>query len=102
MSILDISKTIMYEFQYDYIKSKYQDKSKLCYTDTASFVIYVKTGDFYEDIAGEVERWFDTSNFDENDERPLPISKNKKEICFSKDELGGKIVTESVGLREKT
>ena len=102
MSILDISKTIMYEFQYDYIKSKYQDKSKLCYTDTDSFVIYVKTGDFYEDIAGEVERWFDTSNFDENDERSLPISKNKKEICFSKDELGGKIVTESVGLREKT
>ena len=92
----------MYEFWYDYIKSKYQDKAKLCYTDTDSFVIYVKTEDFYEDIAGEVERWFDTCNYDENYKRPLPTSKNKREICFFKDELAGKIMTESVGLRAKT
>ena len=71
MSILDISKTLMYEFWYDYIKPKYQDKAKLCYMDTDSFVIHIKTEDLYEDIAYDVEKWSDTSN-DEVD-RPLPI-----------------------------
>ena len=80
MSILDISKTLMYEFWYDYIKPKYQDRAKLCYMDTDSFVIHIKTEDFYEDIANDVEKWFDTSNYDENDKRPLPIGKNKKVI----------------------
>ena len=102
MSILDISKTLMYEFWYDYIKPKYQDKAKLCYMDTDSFAIYIKTEDFYEDIAGDVERWFDTSNYDENDKRPLPIGKNKKVCGFFKDELGGKIMKEFVALRAKT
>ena len=92
MSILDISKALMYEFWYDYIKPKYGDRAKLCYTDTDSFVIYIKTEDFYKDIANDVERWFDTSNYDENDERPLPIGKNKKVIGLFKDELGGKIM----------
>ena len=54
MSILDISKTLMYEFWYDYIKPKYQDKAKLCHMDTDSFVIHIKTEDFYEDIANDV------------------------------------------------
>ena len=76
MSILDISKTLMHEFWYDYIKPKYQDKAKLCYMDTDSFVIHIKTEDFYEDIANDVEEWFDTSNYDNN--RPLPIGKSKK------------------------
>ena len=80
MSILDISKTLMYEFWYDYIKPKYQDKAKLCYMDTDSFVIHIKTEDFYEDIANDVEKWFDTSNYDENDKRP--IGKNKKYLCL--------------------
>ena len=56
MSILDINKTLMYEFWYDYIKPKYQYKAKLCYTDTDSFVIHIKTGDFYEDIANNVDK----------------------------------------------
>ena len=86
MSILDISKTLMYEFWYDYIKPKYQDRAKLCYMDTDSFVIHIITEDFYEDIAGNVERWFDISNYDENDERLLPMGKNKKEIGFLLDE----------------
>ena len=77
MSILDISKTFMYKFWYDYIKPKYGDKAKLCYMDTGSFVTYVITEDFYEDVANDVERWFDTSNCDENDKRPLPIGKKK-------------------------
>ena len=102
MSILDISKTLLYEFWYDYIKPKYKDKAKLCYTDTDSFVIYIKTEDFYKDIANDVERWFDTSNYDKNDERPLPIGKNKKVISLFKDELGGKIMIEFVGIRAKT
>ena len=78
MSILDISKTLMYEFWYDYIKPKYQDKAKLCYMDTDSFAIYIKTEDFYEDIAGDVERWFDTSNYDNSiDKRQLQYVKIK-------------------------
>ena len=70
--------------------------------DTDSFIIHIKTEDFYKDIANDVERWFDTSNYDKNDERPLPIGKNKKVIGFFKDELGGKIMIEFVGIRAKT
>ena len=100
-AILDISKTLMYEFWYDYIKLKYGDKTTLCYTDTDSLVIYIETEDFYKDIAGDVEKWLDTSNYDENDERPLPIGMNKKVIRKFKDELGGKVITEFITLREK-
>ena len=50
----------MHEFQYDYAKPKYQDNTKLCYMDTDSFIIHIKTEDFYEDIADDVEKWFDT------------------------------------------
>ena len=58
--------------------------------DTDSFVIYIQTEDFYKDIANNVERWFDTSSYDENDERQLPIAKNKKLIVLFKNELGQK------------
>ena len=102
MSILDISKTLMYEFWYDYIEPKYGDKTKLCFTDTDSFIVNIKTEDFFEDIPNDVERWFDTSNCDKNDKRPLPIGKNKKVSGLFKDELGGKIMTEVVALRPKT
>ena len=91
MSILDINKTLMYEFWYDYIKPKYQDEANLCYMDTGSFVIHIKTEDFYEGIANDVEKWFDTSNYKENDERPPPIGKNKKVVSLFKEELEGKI-----------
>ena len=64
MSILDISKILVYEVWFDYIKPKYGDRAKLCYMDTDSFVIYLETEDFYKDITNDVERWFDTSNFD--------------------------------------
>ena len=84
MSILDISKTLMYEFWYDYIKPKYQDKAKLCYMDTGSFIIHIKTEDFYEDIADDVEKQFDTSNYDDDVDRPLPKAMNKKKLFFSK------------------
>ena len=69
--------------------------------DTDSFLIYIKTEDFYKDIASNVERWFDTSSYNEKDERPLLIGKNKKVIGLFKDELGRKIMTEFVALRAK-
>ena len=78
MSILDISKILMYEFCYDYTNPKYGNKAKLCFADTDSFIIYIKTEDFFEDISNYVEKWFDTSNYNKNDERPLPIRNNKK------------------------
>ena len=62
MSILDISKTLMYKFWYDYFKPKYGDRAKLCYTDTDSFIIHIITEDFYKDISDDVKIWFDTSN----------------------------------------
>ena len=76
MSILDINKTLMYEFWYDYIRPKYGYRAKLCYTDIDSFVIHIITEDFFEDISDDVERWFDTSNY--VDKRLLPIGKNKR------------------------
>ena len=102
MSILDISKTLMYKFWYDYIKPKYEDIAKLCYTDTDSFIIHIITKDVYRDIADDVKIWFDASNYDENDKRPLPIGMIKRAYGFFKDELGGKIMKEFVALRAKT
>ena len=102
MSILDISKTFKYKFCYDYIKPKYEDRAKLCYIDTDSFIIHIVTEDFFVNISDDVERWFDTSNYDENDKRPLPIGMNKRVYGFFKDELGGKIMKEFVALRAKT
>ena len=102
MPVLDVSEILMYEFWYGSIKTKYGDRARFCYADTDSFVIYIKTKDFYKDISDDVERWFDTSNYDKNDKRPLPIGKNKKVPGLFKDELGGKIITEVVALRPKT
>ena len=102
MSILDTSKTLMYKCWYDYIKLKYEDRVKLCYTDTVNFIIHIITEDFFVDISDDLERWFDTSNYDENDKRPPPIGKNKKLIGSLKDELWGRIVKEFCALRAKT
>ena len=101
MSIFDISKTLIYNFWYDYFKPKYGYRAKLCYMDTDSFIIHIKTEDFFQDISDDVEKWFDTSNYDKNDKRPLPIGKNKKVSGLFKDKLGGKIITEFVALRPK-
>ena len=100
LSILENSKTLMYEFWYDYMKPKYANNVKLCYMDTDSFIMNIKTNDFYEDISNDVENRFDTSNYEVN--RPLPTGKNKKIIGLMKDELGGKIITKFVTLRPKT
>ena len=90
----------MYQFFYDNMKPKYNDNVKLCYMDTDSFIMHIKAEDFYKDIAVDVEKRFDTSNYE--CDRPLPKGKNKKVIGLMKDELGGKIMTEFVALRPKT
>ena len=97
LSILEISKILLYEFWYGYMKPKYNDNVKLCYMNTDSLVMHIKTNHFYKDIASDVENRFDTSNYEVN--RPLPTGKNKKVIGLMKDELGGKIITEFVTLR---
>ena len=98
--ILEVSKILMYEFWYDYMKPKYDNNIKLCYMDTDSFIINIKTNDFYEDVANDFENRFDTSNSEVN--RPLLMGRNKKVIGLMKDELGGKIITEFITLRPKT
>ena len=82
LSILEISKILMYEFWYDYMKPKYNDNVRLCYMDTDSFIMNIKTNDFYEDFANDVENRFDTSNYEVN--RLLPTGKNKKVIGLMK------------------
>ena len=91
----------MFEFWYDYIKPKFGDKARLCYMDTDSYVMYIKTDDFYKDISNDVDKWFDTSNFSKNDDRPLEIGKNKKVLRKFKDKLVGKIMVEFCALRAK-
>ena len=101
-AILDLSKIVMYELHYDYMVPKHGlEKLKLCYMDTDSLVYDIKTEDFYEDIANDVEARFDTSGYSKTDFRPLPIGLNKKVIGLMKDELGGKIMTEFLALRPK-
>ena len=100
-AILDLSKTIMYEFHYNYMIPKYGDRLKLCYMDTDSLIYSIKTEDFYSDISPDVESRFDTSGFPNDGSRPLPIGKNKRVIGLMKDELGGEIMREFVSLRPK-
>ena len=100
LSILEISKILIYEFWYDYMKPRYNDDVKLCYMDTDSFVMHIKTNDFDKDISDDVDNRFDTSNHEVK--RPLSIGKNKKVIGLMKDELGGEIITEFITLRPKT
>ena len=91
MSILDISKTLMYECWSEYIKPKYKEKAKLCYMDTNSFIIHIFTEDVFEDI-----------NYDKSDKRPLKTGINKKVIGMFKGELGGKIIKECCAPRAET
>ena len=88
LSILDLSKTLRYEFWYDFVKPKYGEKSKLCYIDTDSFNVHVKTKDIYREIAENVEKRSDISTFEID--RPLLVGKNKV-IGLIKTELGGQI-----------
>ena len=75
-AVVDLSKTRMFVFWHDYIVPKYGDKVKLCYIDTDSFIMHIYTEEFYKNISANVDKWFDGSNFDKNDNRPLEIGKN--------------------------
>ena len=100
-SILDVSKVLMYDFHYDYVKPKYRDKAQLMLTDTDSLCYELWTDDVYQDISPDVESMFDTSNFPKEHPSGIPTGKNKKVIGFFKEENGGLILEEFCGLRPK-
>ncbi|XP_078032837.1 uncharacterized protein LOC144467773 [Augochlora pura] len=99
MSILDLSKFHLYDFHYSYMKSNFQTRCKILYTDTDSLIYQIDCDDVYETIKRDIDR-YDTSNYDENNVYGVPIA-NKKVVGLMKDEKGGKIITEFVGLRAK-
>ena len=99
LSIPELSKILMYDFWCDYAKPEYGEKAKLCYMDTGSFILYIKTDEIYKDITEDVETRFDTSEYELD--RPLPKGKNKNVIELMKDELEGEIMTKFVELRAK-
>ena len=107
MSILDISKNLMYNFHYEYIKPKFGSKSQLLFTDTDSLCYEIETEDVYKDISPDVSKWFDTSNYPKNhvdqdgNRSAIPVGLNKKVPGLFKDECGGKIMTELAALRSK-
>ena len=102
MSILDISKTLMYEFWYDYIKPKYKEKAKLCYMVTDSLLLTFLLKTFLRILIMVLKDGLDRSNYDNNDKKPLLIGKNKRLIRMFRDELGGKIIKEFCAPRAKT
>ena len=102
MPISDISKILMYVFRYNQIIPKYGGRAKLYYADTDSFIIYIKTEDFFEEISNDFGKWFDTPNYNKKNKIPLPIQKNKKVPSLFKDELRGKTITEFAALKPKT
>ena len=101
MCILDLSKTLMYDFHYNYIKNKFHNKATLLFTDTDSLAYEIETEDFYKDISGDVRGFFDTSNFPKGHSSGIEVGCNKKVVGMFKDEAGGKIIREFVGLRAK-
>jgi len=101
MCILDLSKTLMYDFHYNYINDKYGDRAKLLFTDTDSLCYEIKTDDFYVDIADDIESRFDTSDYPKDHPSGVKSGVNKKVIGMFKDEAGGKQIEEFVGLRAK-
>ena len=101
MSILDLSKSLMYDFHYNYIKTKYGDKANFLYTDTDSFIYEIKTKDFYKDINPDIEERFDTSDYPTNHLSEIKTGLNSKVLGMFKDEAGEKQIVEFVGLIAK-
>ena len=100
-AILDISKTLMFDFHYNYIRKKYGNKAELLFTDTDSLMYLIQTEDFYKDINKEIKKKFDTSDYPENHPSGIKTGVNKKVIGKFKDEAAGKQITHFVGLRPK-
>ena len=101
MCILDLSKSLMYDFHYNFIKNTYENKAKLLFTDTDSLMYEIETEDFYKDISNDVKNRFDTSDYPPNHPSGIPTGCNKKVLGMFKDEAAGKIMEEFVGLRAK-
>ena len=100
-AILDLSKTLMFDFHYNFIKKKYQNKAELLFTDTDSLMFQIYTDDFYKDITPHILSKFDTSDYPPNHKSGIPTGVNKKVIGMFKDEVAGKQITHFVGLRPK-
>ena len=100
-AILDKSKELMYEFCYDFFKTKYDDKVKLLYMDTDSFVLHIETEDFFEDIKKDIHDWFDTCKYLKLLNLPLEYGVNKKIICKMKDEIFDGFIKEFIAIAPK-
>ena len=100
-AILDLSKTLMFDFHYKYIKPKYGKKAELLFTDTDSLMYQIQTEDFYKDISADIETKFDTSDYSKDHPSGIPTGLNKKVIGMFKDEVAGKQITHFIGLRPK-
>ena len=101
MSILDLSKSLMYDCHYNYIKTRYGDNAKLVFTDTDSLAYEIRTKDFYKDINLNIEKRFDTSDHPTNHPSGIKTGLNSKVLGMFKDEAGGKKIVEFIGLRAK-
>lgn len=100
MSVLELSKVLMYDFYYNFMKPKYGENVEMLYTDTDSFMLNVKTDSFYTDMVADIDERYDTSDYPLNNVYGIE-QKNKKQPGFFKDELNGRLMTEFVGLRSK-
>ena len=101
MCILDLSKLLMFDFHYNYIKKKFGDDAKLLFTDTDSLEYEIETENVYKDISSDVQKYFDTSNYSPDHPSGIATQKNHMVIGKFKDEYGGKQIKEWVGLRLK-
>ena len=101
VSILDMRKSLMYDFHYNYIKTKYGDNAKLLFTDTDSLAYEIRTKDFYKDINPDIEKWLDTSDYQTNHPYGIKTGRNSKVLGMFKNEASGKQIVEFVGLRAK-
>ena len=99
MSILDLSKSLMYDFHDNYIKTKYGDKAKLLFTDTDFLAYEITTKDFYKDINPDIEKRFDTSDYPTNHPCGIKTGLNSKVLGIFNDEADVKQIVEFVGLR---
>ena len=100
-AILDISKTLMFDFHYNYLRKKYNNKAELLFTDTDKLMYLIQTDDFYHDIKKDVKKKFDTSGYPDIHPSGIKTGVNEMEIGKFKDETGGKQITHFVGLRPK-
>ena len=100
-AILDISKTLMFDFHYNFIRDKYGNKAELLMTATDSLVYHIQTDDFYKDINKKVKKWFDTSNYPKNHFSGIKTGVNKRKNGVIKDEAGGLVITHFIGLNAK-